>query len=191
MFSRALTSAFRATAAPAAPRLFVTPLRAYSTGADDVPPLLQKLKGDLKAAMRAKDAPRLAVLRAVMAANVNASKTSSPIRTDVQLVHLMRSIVKVHEDAIAEAKAANREDLVDKETGQIQVLQGYLEGSGVQTMTEEQIKETVQSAITAAKEAGVAGKALVGDVMKRIKGALEGKDVDRKAVANLVKELTS
>lgn len=166
-------------------------VRKYSDDAAAIPPLLAKLKGDLKTAMRAKDAPRLAVLRAVMAANLNASKTASPIRTDVQLVALMRSIQKGHEESAAEAKTAGREDLVEKETLQIGVLESYLADSGVQTLGEAEIKAAVEEAIKGASDAGVAGKALVGDVMKRLKSVFDGKDVDRKAVANLVKELTS
>lgn len=164
----------------------------YSSAADDVPPpLLQKLKGELKAAMRAKDAPRLAVLRTIMSANLNASKTSSPIRTDVQLVALIRKLQKSAEDTVAEAKAANRDDLVDKEMQQINILQEYVQDSGVKTLGEAEIREAVQAAVKAAKDAGAEGKAIMGDVMKRLNATFEGKDVDKKSVASLVKELTS
>lgn len=165
--------------------------RAYSTSTEDAPPpFLQKLKGDLKTAMRAKDAPRLSVLRSIMSANLNASKTSSPIRTDVQLVALIRRIQKNAQDAAADAKAAGREDLVEKENVQIRILDDYLAGSGVQTLGEAELKALIQEAIDASKGAGTAAKSLMGDVMKRISGSLEGKDVDRKAVANMVKELS-
>lgn len=187
--SRFIPQTLRLAAARSTPR-FAVAVRHYSDDAA-VPPLLAKLKGDLKTAMRAKDAPRLSVLRAVLAANLNASKTASPIRTDVQLVALMRSIQKGHEESAAEAKTAGREDLVEKETLQIGVLESYLAESGVQTLGEAEIKAAVEEAIKGASEAGIAGKALVGDVMKRLKGLFEGKDVDRKAVANLVKDLTS
>ncbi|RSL98415.1 hypothetical protein CDV31_012615 [Fusarium ambrosium] len=166
--------------------------RFYSTPAGDAPPpLLSKLKGELKTAMRAKDAPRLAVLRLIMSANLNASKTSSPIKTDVQLVALIRKIQKGAFDAVAEAKAAGREDLVQKEEEQIKVLNEYISNSGVQTLGEAELKALVQDAVEASKAAGVQAKAIMGDVMKRLSGALEGKDVDRKELAKLVKELTS
>lgn len=171
----------------------LTPIRhlaRYST-ADTPPPLMQKLKGDLKSAMRAKDAPRLAVLRTIMAANLNASKTSSPLKTDVQVVALIRKLQKAGEDAVAEAKAAKRDDLVDKEMQQIGILREYVEGSGVVALGEAEIKDLVKKAVEAAKEAGGEGKALIGEVMKRLNGEFEGKDVDRKAVAALVKQLTS
>ncbi|KAH7160917.1 Yqey-like protein-domain-containing protein [Dactylonectria macrodidyma] len=165
--------------------------RFYSTTDDAPPPLLSKLKADLKTAMRAKDAPRLAVLRAIMSANLNASKTATPIRTDIQLVALIRKIQKSSLDAVAEAKAANREDLVRKEEDQIKVLEEYVAGSGVQTIGEAELKTLVQEAVDASQAAGTNIKSLMGDVMKRLSAALEGKDVDKKDIAKLVKELTA
>ena len=138
--------------------------------------------------MRAKDAPRLAVLRSIMSANLNASKTSSPNRTDVQLVALIRKIQKSAEDAKADAKTAGREDLVEKEDVQIRILDEYLAGSGVQTLSEAELRTLVQEAVEASKTAGTVAKSLMGDVMKRLSGALEGKDVDKKSLASLVKE---
>ncbi|KAG6040550.1 hypothetical protein E4U41_000186 [Claviceps citrina] len=163
--------------------------RCYSTTTDAPPPYLQKIKADLKTAMRAKDAPRLSVLRAILSANLNASKTSSPIRTDVQLVAAIRRIQKSAQDAASDAEAAGRADLVDKENEQIRILDEYLAGSGVQTLSEAELKMLIQDAVGASKNAGTAAKSLVGDVMKRLAGALEGKDVDRKAVAGMVKAL--
>ncbi|KYK59190.1 hypothetical protein DCS_00320 [Drechmeria coniospora] len=166
--------------------------RLYSTASQDgAPPFLQKLKGDLKAAMRAKDAPRLSVLRAIMSANLNASKTATPISTDVQLVALVRKIQKAAHDAAAEAKAVGRQDLVDKENEQARILEAYISESGVQSLGEAELKGLVENAVEASVSAGTAAKSLVGDVMKRLTSALEGKDVDRKRVAKLVKELTS
>ncbi|KAL7816619.1 hypothetical protein V8C26DRAFT_428867 [Trichoderma gracile] len=191
-----LLTAFRCLR-PAPPRLCRTqclsrPSRFYSADADaPPPPLLQKLKGELKAAMRAKDAPRLSVLRSIMSANLNASKTASPIRTDVQLVALIRKLQKSAQDAVADAQTAGRDDLVQKENQQIAILDEYIAASGVQTIGEAEIRVLINEAIEAAKGAGAAGKSLMGDVMKRVNSALEGKDVDRKSVAALVKELTS
>lgn len=139
--------------------------------------------------MRAKDTPRLSVVRAILSANLNASKTSSPVRTDVQLVALIRRLQKSAQDAAADAQAAGRADLVDKENEQIRIMDEYLAGSGVETLGEAELKTLVQDAIEASKTAGTETKSLVGDVMKRLAGALEGKDVDRKAVADMVKGL--
>ncbi|KAM0666106.1 hypothetical protein ACQRIU_003961 [Beauveria bassiana] len=168
--------------------------RLYSSAADDLPtppPLLQKLKGDLKTAMRAKDANRLSVLRAIMAANLNASKTASPIKTDVQLVALMRKIAKGAEDAAAEARAAGRQDLVDKEAAQVAILAEYMQGSGVATLGEAELRALVDKVVGEVRAAGAEGRTLMGNVMKGLNTALEGKDVDRKSLAELVKKVTA
>lgn len=107
----------------------------------------------------------------------------------MQLVALIRRIQKSAQDAAADAKAAGREDVAEKENVQIRILDEYLAGSGVQTLGEAELKAMIQEAIEASKSAGTATKSLMGDVMKRLAGALEGKDVDRKAIANMVKEL--
>ncbi|KJZ79207.1 hypothetical protein HIM_01358 [Hirsutella minnesotensis 3608] len=191
-FGRAL-SLTRPYSIARASNAFIQPIsHAYSTTSQDaVPPFLTKLKGELKAAMRAKDVPRLAVLRAIMSANLNASKTAQPIKTDVQLVALIRKMQKGAQDAVSEAQSAGRDDLVDKETQQIRIMDEFLAGSGVETLGEAEVKALVQDAVAASKSAGTAAKALYGDVMKRLVVALEGKDVDRKQVGALAKELTS
>ncbi|KOS18038.1 Altered inheritance of mitochondria protein 41 [Escovopsis weberi] len=166
-------------------------IRLYSITADAPPPLLLKLKSDLKAAMRTRDTSRLLVVRAILAAHHNASKTATPARTDVQLIALVRKLQKSSQDAIAEAAAAGREDLVEKERAEVQIMEEYIAGSDVQTLGEAELRAAVQEAVEASRGAGTAPKSLMGDVMKRISAFLEGKDVDKKSVAAIAKELTS
>jgi uncharacterized protein len=164
-------------------------LRFYSDEASLAPPpLLQKLKGDLKTAMRAKDAPRLSVLRAIMSANLNASKTDKPIRTDLQLIALIRKMERNAAAAIEEAKAANRNDLVEKEQLQADILHEYVEGSGVESIGVDELKAIIQTAIKASRDAGEAERSMTGAVIKRVKAATDGQDVDNKELAGLVKE---
>lgn len=158
------------------------------------PPLLQKLKGDLKTAMRAKDAPRLAVLRSVLAATLNASKTAAPIATDAQLIALLRKTQRGNEEASAEARQAGRADLVDKEQAQIKVLEEYVASSGVEVVSEEELRTVVKGVVEAMTAAGgvEGGKAKMGEVMKTLLapgGPLEGKSVEKAQVARAVKEV--
>ncbi|PHH77294.1 hypothetical protein CDD80_744 [Ophiocordyceps camponoti-rufipedis] len=167
----------------------------FSTGVSEAsqpppPPLLLKLKGELKTAMRAKDTPRLNILRAILAANTNASKTKTPITTDVQVVSLMRKLHATTAEAAAEARAADRQDLVEAEEKQMAILAEFIAGSGVETLGKAELNNLIQEAIDASRAAGTATKAIMGDVMKRLAGALEGKDVDRKEVRRIIEELT-
>lgn len=181
MASRAFTSRLlaplRATARPTSTAFRLA--RAYSTPAStpdskpastpsEPPPLLQKLKGDLKEAMRAKDKPRLAVLRSVLAKVLNASKTDKPIQTDYQLVSLLRKSQRSLLDAAKEFKAANRNDLVEKEEEQAAIIQEYVAGSGVPVLPEEELQALVKAAFEEAKSAGTPAKAVIGEVMSKV-----------------------
>ncbi|KAI1639875.1 GatB/YqeY domain-containing protein [Biscogniauxia mediterranea] len=169
-------------------------LPSYSTdAAAPPPPLLQKLKSDLKAAMRAKDAPRLAVLRSILSATLNASKTSAPVVTDAQVVALLRRARRAADEAAAEARGAQRPDLVEREEAQARVLDEYVAGSGVEELTPEALRAVVVEAVAAAvAKEGDAAKVRVGDVMKALLapgGPLDGKDVEKGELAKVVKEV--
>lgn len=164
-------------------------LRFYAAEATPkTPKSLPVIKDDLKKAMRAKDAPRLAVLRSILSANLNASKTTSPVQTDVQLVALLRKLRKQYEDAATEAEGAGRTDLVDKEKKHMEVLDGYIAACGVQTVAGAELEAIVQKAVQVAKEAQIGSREMMGKVMSAVGAQLEGKDVDRKTLAETIKK---
>ena len=151
---------------------------------------MQKLKGELKTAMRAKDAPRLSVLRSIMTASLNASKTSTPIKTDVQLVGLMRRLRNEAQGSIADAQAAGRSDFADKEMEQVRVMDEYIAGSNVQSVTEAEMMAVGREIVESIKRSGSSAKTLMADAMKQVNAKLQGKDVDRRRLSEIIKELT-
>lgn len=159
----------------------------YSTEtAPAPPPLLSKLKTDLKTAMRAKDAPRLTVLRNVLAATTNAAKTSSPIKTDIQLIALMRKTARGNQEALEEAKAANRPDLVEKEEAQLQVINEYVAGAGVKIVEDEELRALVEEVVQRSE-----GKKQ-GEITKELMSkdwSAEGKFVDKGALVKMLQEV--
>lgn len=181
--------------------------RPYSSAPSDLPspPLLLKLKSDLKTAMKAKDTNRSAilymlgildlinymhcrlnVLRAVLAETTNASKTSSPIKTDIQLLSLLRKRIAASKSAAEEFSAANRNDLRDKEQAQIAVMEDY--ASGVQTVGQAEIAEVAANIIGKMRTDGQTTS--MGNVLRAIVGpggAFEEKPVDKAEVARIVK----
>ncbi|KAI1133767.1 Yqey-like protein-domain-containing protein [Nemania abortiva] len=174
------------------PVLACTFARGYSDDAP-APPLLQKLKADLKTAMRAKDAARLSVLRGALSATLNASKTLNPVKTDAALVALLRKQARASADARAEFAAAWREDLVAKEDAQIAVLEEYIAGSGVEVIEGDELEALVKDVV-----AGLNDTPKMGNVMKVFNapdGPLEGKTVDRaelvRVIKRVMKEVTS
>lgn len=147
-------------------------------------PLLAQLKTDLKTAMRAKDAPRLTVLRGVLAAVTNAAKTERPVETDLQLVQVLRKARRSNEEALEEARRAGRQDLVEREEAQVAVIDGYVAGSGVQVVGEPELRAEVEAAVAAA--GGNPGRVMKA-LMSRNWEA-EGKLVDKGLVAQIVTE---
>jgi len=166
--------------------------RAYSSDAPvATPPFLATLKGDLKTAMRAKDTPRLSVLRAVLAAVLNASKTDSPIQTDAQLVRLLRKTEATSQAAMDDFKAAKRQDLVDKEQAQVGVLQEYLQSSGVELLSREDLKQVVDLMMGDLATDQVLPKSQMAEAMKRLLapgGPLDGKDYNKAELVELIRE---
>lgn len=114
--------------------------------------------------MQNKDSNRLSVLRALLAQTLNASKTSHPINTDMQMLALLRKSASASRAAAEEFKGAGREDLAEKEDLQVKIMEEY--AGGVETMSEEQIREAVQGVLVKMKAEGT--KIQVGDLLKKV-----------------------
>ena len=137
--------------------------------------------------MQNKDSNRLSVLRALLSQTLNASKTSNPINTDMQMLALLRKSAAASRAASEEFKGAGRQDLADKEELQVRIMEEY--AGGVETLGEEQIREAVAVVVASMKAEG--GKMQMGDVLKRIFApeALGEKPVDKGEVAKIVKQI--
>ena len=164
--------------------------RRYASPTDlPASPLLLKLRTDLKTAMREKDTQRLNVLRSLLAEVTNAAKTQNPIKTDMQLLSLLRKRAAASQTAQTEFQNAGRQDLVDQEKKQVDIMEEY--AGTVETMTEEDIRAAVQKVFDEVK-AVASGKVNMGDVLKKLLGpggSLEGKPADKSEVAKIVKQV--
>lgn len=175
----------------------------WNSTAPATPPLMSTLRADLKTAMRAKDTARyvnqsfrflvitntrrLNVLRALIAETSNAAKTSTPIKTDVQLLSLIRKRVFAARDNAQQFAEASRSDLKEQEDAQAAILEEY--AGQIKTMSAEEIKEVIAQQVALMKEAGE--KPTTGLLFKALfkpGGALDGKTFDQKEVAELAKE---
>ena len=88
------------------------------------------LKSDIteamKDAMRAKDAPRLLTIRGLMAAMKQREVDERITLDDAAIVGIIDKLVKQRKDSITQFTAGNRPDLVEKESAELAVLEGYL-----------------------------------------------------------------
>lgn len=142
--------------------------------------LNDRVGADIAAAMKARDAARLSALRMLKAAIMNRSVEKGRDLEDAEVLQVVVSLVKQRRDSIEQFAKAGRTDLVDKETGEIAVLQAYLPPAA----TPEEIAAAVAEAIA---ETGAASPKDMGKVMKAVMPKLAGKNADGKAVNDAVR----
>jgi uncharacterized protein YqeY len=151
-----------------------------------MPTLTERITTDLTAAMKAQDAPRLAVLRMAKAALMNKEIDKKSALDDAEAARVLQALVKQREDSVEQFKKASRQELVDKETAEIAVLKGYLP----QEASDADVDAAVEQAIA---ETGAASVKDMGKAMKAALAALvaAGKPADGKRVNEAVKKRLS
>ena len=130
--------------------------------------LKDRVTEDMKAAMRAKDAPRLSTIRLLLAACKQREIDERIVLDDAAVVGLVDKLIKQRKDSITQFAAAGRTDLVDKESAEVLVLQGYLP----QRLSEDEVAQEVARIVA---ELGATGAADMGKVMGAAKAQLGGK----------------
>ncbi len=129
--------------------------------------------------MRAKDAARLSTVRLLLAAMKQKEVDERIELGDAEVLAILEKMVKQRRESIAQFEKAGRQDLVDKEKAEIDVLAGYLP----QKLGEAEIQKEINSVIS---ETGASGAKDMGKVMAALKARLAGR-ADMGAVSALVK----
>ena len=142
--------------------------------------LSKQIVTDLTAAMKAQDAARTSTLRMVKAAMMNRQIEKGSELDDDDMQKLLRSLVKQRRDSIEQYEKAGRQELVDKEQAEVDVIEGYLP----QAASQDEIEQAVVAAIA---ETGAASIKDMGKVMKAAQAALAGKNADGRTVSEVVK----
>jgi uncharacterized protein len=145
--------------------------------------LKDRVTEDMKAAMRAKDAPRLSTIRMLLAACKQREVDERIVLDDAAVIGLVDKLIKQRKDSIAAFSQAGRTDLVDKESAEVAVLQTYLP----QRLTAQEIQAAVVAIVA---ELGASGPGDMGKVMGAAKAQLAGK-ADMGLVSAAVKQALS
>ena len=130
--------------------------------------LKDQITEDMKAAMRAKDAARLLTIRGLLAACKQREVDERIVLDDVAVIAIIDKLVKQRKDSITQFTAGNRQDLVDKEAAELQVLEAYLP----QRLGADEVAAEVAKVVS---ELGAAGPGDMGKVMGAVKARLAGK----------------
>nr|WP_257619809.1 GatB/YqeY domain-containing protein [Aeromonas dhakensis] len=138
-----------------------------------------QLKDQQKLAMLAKDKQRLGAIRLLMA-EIKQREVDTRVELDDQdILAVVTKMVKQRRDSISQFEAAGRQDLADKESAEIVVLQEFLP----QQLTQAEIAALIEQAIA---ESGAAVMADMGKVMAVLKPKIQGR-ADVGAVSAQVK----
>jgi uncharacterized protein YqeY len=130
--------------------------------------LKDKITEDMKAAMRAKDAPRLGAVRLLLAAMKQKEVDERVELADADVLSIIEKMLKQRRESIAQFEKAGRNDLAEQEKFEIGVLSGYMP----QQMADDEIAATVAAAMA---ESGATGVKDMGKVMALLKPRLAGK----------------
>ena len=137
--------------------------------------LRETLDSDLKDAMRNKEALKRTVLRTMLSEIRNAEIDSQTTLDDEGIISVLTKQMQQRKDSVEAYLAANRQDLVDKETEEINIISVYLP----EQLPPEEIEAIITAAIleTRASSLSDMGK-VMGFVMPQVKGRADGKIVN-------------
>jgi hypothetical protein len=143
--------------------------------------LVEQIAADLKAAMKAQDAPRTSVLRMAKAALMNKEIDKKAPLDDAEGVRVLQGLVKQREDSAEQFRNAGRAELAQKEQAEIEVLKAYLPREA----GDAEIAAAVEKAVA---ETGASSTKDMGKVMKAALAALAGQAADGRKVSEAVRK---
>ena len=141
-----------------------------------------RMQEDVKQAMRARDVLRRSVLRYLRSEIHNAEIAQQEELDDEGVLAVLSRQAQQRRDSIEAYEGANRQDLVEREKGELSIILEYLP----QQLTRAEIDSLVEQAIA---ETGASGPAdmgkVMGKLMPQVRGRAEGRDVSAAASAAL------
>ena len=141
--------------------------------------LKDQITDDMKTAMRARETERLGTIRLLQAAMKQKEVDERVVLDDAAVIAIVDKLIKQRKDSVAAFTQAGRQDLADKESAEIVVLQAYLPAR----LSAAEIQAAVAAIVA---ELGASGPGDMGRVMAAVKTRLAGK-ADMGAVSGAVK----
>ena len=145
--------------------------------------MLHQIEIDLKDALKNQDKAKVGVLRILISKCKNKSIATGKPLEESEVMKVLQTAAKQHKESIKLYKQGERNDLVDQETAELNIVEAYLPSM----MTEDEIKSIVLSVIEAT---GASSMADFGKVMPQVMKKGAGK-IDGGVAQNLLKELLS
>jgi len=143
--------------------------------------LKERLKSDLKEAMKAKDIVKRDAIRSINTMIKQIEVDERKELTDDEIIKLIQKGVKQREEAIVQYKSASRDDLVQNEQSQIDIFSLYLP----KQLSDEELETIIKDLI---KEVGATSLKDMGKIMNPAKQKV-GASADGKRINQIVKKL--
>ena len=145
--------------------------------------LHDRIKDDMKTAMRERAKERLTTIRLILAAIKQQEVDRRVELNDADILAILDKMVKQRKDSIEQFNKAGREELAAKEQAEIEVIQVYLP----QQLSQDEILVLVDEAISAT---GAESMRDMGKIMGMLKPKLQGR-ADMGQVSGLIKSKLS
>lgn len=143
-----------------------------------------RIREDMKAAMRSHDAARLSTIRLLLAAIKQREIDEQIEAGDEDVLAVIGKMVKQRRDSVEQYRSGGREDLAANEQAEIDVLSTYLP----QQLSDEEVAAIVEEAVA---EVGMTGMAAMGKVMSVVKPRVNGRADPGKVSALIKARLTA
>jgi uncharacterized protein len=143
-------------------------------------PFIDDVSSAIAEAMRQHDPVRLSALRMLKAALMNREVERGRALDAAESQQVVTSLVKQRRDSIDQFTKGGRQDLADKESAEIRVLEGYLPPAADPAVIDRAVVEAIA-------ETGATSPKDMGRVMKAAMAKLAGQTVDGKTVSDLVR----
>jgi uncharacterized protein len=143
--------------------------------------LIELISKDLTDAMKTKDELRLSVLRMVKSALKNKEIEKIRPLDDAESLQVLQTLVKQRRESVEQFTRGGRQDLADKETKEIAIIEKYLPAGA----SDAEMNAAIEAAIA---ETGANSPKQMGAVIKAARAKLEGKRLDGKVFSDRVRE---
>ena len=145
--------------------------------------LKDRITEDMKGAMRAKDSERLGTIRMITAAIKQREVDERITLDDVPVLSVLEKMIKMRQESIEQFRSGGREDLVARESKEIELLQGYLPAQ----LSADEVDALIAAAIA---ESGATSIKEMGKAMALLKQKAQGRTDMAAASAKLKAKLT-
>jgi len=144
--------------------------------------LAERIENDLIQAMKTKEELRLSVLRMMKSAIRYKQVEKLRPLDDAETLQVLNTLVKQRRESVEMFAKGGRQDLADKETKEIAIIEAYLPAGA----SDAELDAAIAAAIA---ETGANSSKQMGAVIKAARAHLEGKTVDGKALSDRVRDL--